>query len=154
NSAVPRRLESLFHQANPAGAFIHISSINVLVDSLVDPYTASKRAAETMLDLERTLVVRPSLIWSTDRGPARRLRDFLLKMPVAVMTYPGNRLRPVRVEDLANAIISLGEVGRKQGVIDIYGDKPHTLWQISRELAHQHRRILLPIPSPFSSRLL
>jgi len=155
NSQSPRELELSFHEKNPGGLFIHISSINVLIDALVDPYTAGKRVAETTINLERTLVVRPSLIWSTpDRGPARRLRDFLLKMPFSFMTYPGSRHRPVRVEDLATTIISLGESGRKQGVINIYGDQPYTLWQISKKLAHQHRRILLPIPSPLTSRHL
>src|SRR5262249_19667028 len=124
-------------------------------EELVDQYTASKRVAETTINLERTLVVRPSLIWSTpDRGPARRLRDFLLKLPFSFMTYPGNRQRPVRVEDLARTIISLADPGRKQGVINIYGDKPYTLWQLSKKLAQEHRRLLLPIPSPFTSRHL
>jgi nucleoside-diphosphate-sugar epimerase len=150
NAELPRALETLFHQRNPDGVFIHISSINVVIERLVDRYTASKRAAETAINLERTLVVRPSLIWSApDQGPARRLRDFLLKMPVSFMTYPGNRHRPVRVEDLARTIISLAESGRKNGVLNIYGDHPCTLWQLAQHVAHEHGRFMLPIPGPF-----
>jgi nucleoside-diphosphate-sugar epimerase len=155
NAEFPRVLQCVFHERNPSGLLIYISTINVLVDALVDAYTASKRVAEATINRERTLIVRPSLIWSApDRGPARKLRDFLLKMPLSVMTYPGNRHRPVRVEDLAKTIIALGESGREHGVINIYGDTPYTLWQISKELAHQHHRFLLPVPVPFASRHL
>jgi hypothetical protein len=155
NSRLPADLESHFHQRNPRAKFMHVSSINVLVDALADAYTISKREAETGIDPRRALIVRPSLIWSTpDRGPARRLRDFLLKAPLSFMTCPGNRHLPVRVEDLAKTIMSLGESGRGHGVVNIHGDKPYTMWQLARELAHQHHRILLPIPAPFTSSRL
>jgi nucleoside-diphosphate-sugar epimerase len=155
NSQLPRELQALFHEKNSAGRFIHISSINVLIDALVEPYTSSKRVAETTIDLERALVIRPSLIWSTpDRGPARRLREFLVKLPVSFMAFPGSRHLPVRVEELARSIISLGESGFTQGVINIYGDKPYTLWELAKKLAQQDHRVLLPIPSPFTSKHL
>ena len=127
----------------------------MLIDALVDPYTASKRVAETKIDLERALVVRPSLIWSTpDRGPAKRLRDFLVKLPVAFMAFPGSKHLPIYVEDLARSIISLGESTRRHGVINVHGDKPYTLWQLAKKLARQDHRVLLPIPCPFTSRHL
>jgi nucleoside-diphosphate-sugar epimerase len=155
NSELPRELQFHFHEKNPASLFVHISTINVLIDALVDPYTASKRVAETTIDLERALVVRPSLIWSTpDRGPARRLREFLVKMPVAFMAFPGSKHLPVRVEDLARTIISLGEAGRTQGVINVHGDRPYTLWHLAKILARADHRVLLPIPSPFTSKHL
>ena len=155
NSQLPRELQGRFLERNPAGLFVHISSINVLIDALADPYTASKRVGETQIDLERTLVVRPSLIWSTpDRGPARRLREFLVKMPVAFMAYPGSKHLPIYVEDLAGTIISLGESKRRHGVINVHGDKPYTLWQMAKKIAREDHRLLLPIPSPFTSKHL
>jgi 2-alkyl-3-oxoalkanoate reductase len=155
NSQYPRALQAFFHEKNPGGRFIHISTINVLIEALADPYTASKRVAETTIDLERALVVRPSLIWSSpDRGPARRLREFLAKLPVAVMAYPGSRHLPIDVDDLARTIGALGAGSRGQGVINIHGDKPYTLWQLAKKLARADRRVLLPIPIPFSSRRL
>jgi nucleoside-diphosphate-sugar epimerase len=155
NSEAPARLQASFQEKNPAGRFIHVSTINVLIDALFDPYTASKRAAEPTIDLERALLVRPSLIWSApDRGPARRLREFLVKLPVAFMAFPGSRHLPVQVEDLARTIISLGESTRTQGVINIHGDKAYTLWQLAQKLARADRRIMLPIPCPFTSKHL
>jgi nucleoside-diphosphate-sugar epimerase len=155
NSELPRGLQGLFQEKNPAGRFIHISSINVLIDALVDPYTASKRVAETKIDLEGALVIRPSLIWSTpERGPAKRLREFLLKFPVAFMAYPGSKHLPVNVEDLARTVISHGESTRRRCVVNVHGDKPCTLWELAKKLAHGDHRVLLPIPSPFTSKRL
>src|SRR5690348_5893003 len=59
NSQLPRELHAYFHEKNPAGRFIHISTINVLIDALIDPYSASKRLAETMIDLKRAIIIRP-----------------------------------------------------------------------------------------------
>src|SRR5262249_10564313 len=147
NSRLPRALQAYFHEKNPSGRFIHISTINVLIDALVDRYSASKRLAETTIDLERAVVIRPSLIWSSpDRGPARRLREFLIKFPVAFMAFPGSRHLPVQVDDLARTIVSLGESGRDRGVINVYGDKPLTLWQLAKGIAKQEGRVLCPIP--------
>jgi nucleoside-diphosphate-sugar epimerase len=155
NSQSPRDLQVAFQALNPAGRFIHISTINVLIDALVDPYTASKRVAETTIDLERALVVRPSLIWSSpEQGPARRLREFLVKLPVSFMAYPGSRHLPVQVEDLAQTIISIGESARKQGVINVHGDSPHTLWQLAKKIAQSEHRVLVPVPCPFTSKRL
>jgi nucleoside-diphosphate-sugar epimerase len=155
NSQLPRELQAVYLEKNRDGRFVHISTINVLIDALVDAYTSSKRVAETTIDLERALVVRPSLIWSTpDRGPAKRLRDFLVKLPVAFMAFPGSKHLPIDVEDLARTIISLGESPRRQGVINVYGDKPYTLWQLAEKLAWAEHRVLIPIPSPFTSKRL
>jgi nucleoside-diphosphate-sugar epimerase len=155
NAQFPGELERLFHEMHPTGKFIHISTINVLIDKLVDPYTRSKRLAEKTLDPERVLLLRPSLIWSgSDQGPARRLREFLDRFPIAFMTFPGNRHLPVHVAALARAIVSLALSDRFSGVINIHGDVPVTLWQLAREFARQKQRLLLPIPAPFTSRNL
>jgi nucleoside-diphosphate-sugar epimerase len=155
NSQLPKSLQAYFYARNPAGRFIHVSTINVLIDALIDAYSTSKRLAETTIDLERAVIVRPSLIWSTtDRGPAGRLRDFLVKFPVAFMAFPGSRHLPVQVDELARTIISLGESGRARGVINVYGDKPVTLWQLAKGIAKQEGRVLCPIPCPFSSKRL
>jgi len=155
NAQFPGELETMFHELCPTGKFIHISTINVLIDKLVDPYTRSKRLAEKNLDPERVLLLRPSLIWSgSDRGPALRLREFLDKFPISFMTFPGNRHLPVRVTALARAIVSLALSDSLSGVINIHGDVPVTIWQLAGELARQSRRLLLPIPAPFKSRNL
>jgi nucleoside-diphosphate-sugar epimerase len=155
NSQLPRALQAYFHEKNPAGRFTHISTINVLIDALIDPYSASKRLAETTIDLERAVIVRPSLIWSSpEGGPARRLRAFLVKFPIAFMAFPGSRHLPVHVDDLARTIISLGESGRDSGVINAYGDKAYTLWQLAKGIAKQEDRFLCPIPCPFTSQYL
>ena len=155
NAQFPGELERLFHELCPTGKFIHISTINVLISDLVDPYTCSKRLAEGTLDPGRVLVLRPSLIWSEpDRGPARRLREFLEKLPISFMTFPGNRHLPVHVAALAEAIATLAFSDRFAGVINIHGDVAVTLWQLASELVRRQQRLLLPIPAPFTSRNL
>ena len=42
----------------------------------------------------------------------------------------------------------------KHGVINVHGDKPYTLWELAKKLARQDHRVLLPIPSPFTSKRL
>ncbi len=64
NTKFPASLEQTFRLINNNGIFIHISSINVLVNNLQDKYTKTKRTAEMHLSSSQAIIIRPSLIWS------------------------------------------------------------------------------------------
>lgn len=144
NAEFPNALERVFRLVNQKDAFVHISSLGVVVKSLQDAYTKSKREAELRLKGSRSLIVRPSLIWSREeKGDVDRLQKFLLRYPISFMVFPGSKYLPVLDKNLAEVIINLTEQGKQAfGVIDIMGDKPFTVWQLARYLAMKHNRKL------------
>jgi nucleoside-diphosphate-sugar epimerase len=155
NAQLPHTLSRAYHSIHADRTFIHVSSINVLVRGLTDRYTESKRRAERALDDRASIIVRPSLIWSAqERGAAGRLRDFLLRMPVSCMVFPGNRHLPVLDSAVAAQIVTLAETASPSRVVNVIGDTAVTLWQLGKHVAASHDRRLIPVPIPFRSRRL
>ena len=56
NAEFPNALERVFRLVNQKGAFVNISSLGVVVKSLQDAYTKSKREAELRLKGSRSLI--------------------------------------------------------------------------------------------------
>src|SRR5262249_24887540 len=107
--------------------FIHISSFNVLIPRLVDPYTLSKRRAEAALAGRRVTILRPGLIWSWQpEGNAVGLDKILrLPLPFLPMIYPGNTYRPILVEQFAAFLVTEAERSEPRPLpLSVLGDRP------------------------------
>lgn len=150
NTHLPSLLAQSLHLINKNSLFIHISSINVTISALQDKYSRSKRAAEQFITLSGVTIIRPSLIWSWNgQGDAGRLARYLDKnLPFHFMFYPGNKYYPILVEDLTELIIKIAESSFRDKVINVIGNMPCTLWQLTSYLAERHNKTLLPIPLP------
>lgn len=148
NAEFPSQFELSFRSVNPKGIFIHISSISVVVNSLGDRYTLTKRRAEKNLLGSKAIIIRPSLIWSWEgKGDAERLEKYLAHKAVAVMLYPGNLHLPVLVSDLAETIVDLIQDDNRQKVFNIVGDTPCRVWNLAKHISRQYNTLLIPLPT-------
>lgn len=148
NAEFPSQFELIFRSVNPQGIFIHISSISVVVNSLQDHYTLTKRRAEKNLLGSKAIIIRPSLIWSWEgKGDAERLEKHIAHKLVTVMLYPGNLHLPVLVSDLAETIIDLIQDNHRQKVFNIVGDTPCRVWNLAKHISRQYNTFLIPLPT-------
>ena len=152
NSKVPRIIESYIIDHNLSCKLIHISSINVLIDSLRDKYTKSKKIGEESLVASSTIIVRPGLIWAPDLDPLLlRISTFFRKsyMP-KFMLKPGNLYNPVHPQVLANFIIDYLERGFfTTRAINVMGENQFSLWDLMEDVAQKNNSKLIPIPTSF-----
>jgi dTDP-4-dehydrorhamnose reductase len=146
NAEFPASFEQCFRHLNNDCIFIHISSINVLMKSLQDRYTKTKRVAEQCLAGSNAIIIRPSLIWSWQgEGDAKRLEKLMSRQFFAPMLYPGNLHLPVLVEDIAEKIVDLLE-GKKK-IYHIFGDTACSVWELAKCVSRKYKKRLVPIPT-------
>lgn len=110
---------------NPGARFVQMSSLAAREPALSD-YAASKRAGENAVR-ERDgnwLVLRPAAVYGPwDRETLQVFRA--LKWPIQpVLARPGARLGLIHAEDLARAIVSLGQKGQPGHVYELSDHRP------------------------------
>jgi dTDP-4-dehydrorhamnose reductase len=148
NAEFPARLEQTFRLINKNGIFMHISSINVLVNNLQDKYTKAKRTAEMQLSRSQAITIRPSLIWSWQgKGDAKRLEEYIAGKLFAFMVYPGNIHLPILIDDLAEKLVDLIEDNNKNKIFNIVGDTPCSVWELAKFVSRKYKKWLIPIPT-------
>ena len=148
NAILPKVLYQELHKIKSDFKFVHISSINVLLESRQDSYSRSKREAEDNLAETSSIIIRPNLIWSNSyEGDRKRLKEYLMRVPIAPVPYPGHRYWPVAVEALAQYVREL-VVDDQSGIIcNVSGPVSKTIWQLAEEMAKESGRIIIPIPT-------
>ena len=107
NKYLPKNILSSINDLNLT-KFIHISSINVNNPILNDPYTLSKRFAESSLKKNDVIIIRPSLIIDETYNISNQLFENLnLFGWVCPMIYPGNLYSPVKLNHLSEYIVDI-----------------------------------------------
>ena len=153
NTSLPLKLFQALKKVRPDSRFIHMSSINTVLNSRKDSYSVSKRMAETSLRNYPVTIIRPSIIWSWDPmagGDAKRLREYLLRpLPFHPFPFPGQIYRPVLAEPLAARIVGLLSEPDKPSVINVFGDRKVCLWTMADSLSEIIGNKLLPIHTAF-----
>jgi len=146
NAELPAVLAQTLSDAGSDRRLIHVSTANVALAELNDPYTRTKRRAEAALAGFTVGIVRPGLIWSwRGEGPARILdRYFRAPLPIHPFPYPGNRYRPVLVEDFA-AFLAQKIEQKDLTAVTVLGDTPCALWEMARAYASLHQRRMVPL---------
>jgi nucleoside-diphosphate-sugar epimerase len=134
--------------------FIHISSINILVDERKDFYTLTKRNAEKFLEKENVTIIRLPLIYEKNKniiqptGSFKQVDDYLKFkfLPIYPMIFPGHIHYPAEVNKVSDFVekIILNE-NRKPTIYNIAGDKKKTLWNLFEEMANQRNKKTLKI---------
>jgi len=155
NSALPVILAKLPSVSSGHTRFVHISSMNVAITELTDPYTRSKRKAETGLTGLPVTIIRPGLIWSFSGGDAGQVvRIFQSKLPILPVPWPGNSYRPIMVEDFVSWICHAVEDDLKPTIIEILGSTELTMWDLLLDLSRRHDGRLLPVPTNWLPALI
>ena len=155
---MPSILARLLLDTGSDKRLIHVSTANVPIAALGDLYTRAKRRAEAALSGMAVQIFRPGLIWSwRGEGPARIVdRYFRTRLPVHPFLYPGNRYRPILVEDFAAFLAQeIAGMSTSAGTATtILGDTPCTLWELAQGYAHLHARRIAAVPSAGLARLI
>lgn len=145
NAELPLCLAKAFKIVNPSGLFCHISTINVLISSINDNYTISKRDAEQRLKSQDVIIIRPAIFWDYDRkGYATRFEEFVKRFPF--MLYPGRKYQPIKPRDLSERILDELDGFKDNTVINVIGDSTYTLWELAKYYVSKKKH-LIPIPS-------
>ena len=150
NTKVPKIIENYITEKRLRCKLVHISSINVLIDSLEDKYTQSKRQGERLLNRFHTSIIRPGLLWTSHEDPiliaisAYFTRPFIPKF----MLKPGNTYSPINPNTLANFIVNqLEDLRTATRIINVMGDRKYTLWLLMKQLANRMNARLIPVPT-------
>lgn len=155
NANLPRLLYDVLQENNSNSLkFIHISSINVLLESRTNLYSRSKRAAENSLRDTSAIILRPHLIWSkTDEGDRKKLLNYINSpFPLKPVPYPGHTFCPVDVDSLASYICETLSRDINSAIINIQGDKKYSLWDLSNSLNGAKKK-LIPVPTLFVEKI-
>jgi len=126
NGRSTARLAGLWanHQKNGNSRFVLVSSLAARAPDLSD-YAASKRAGEDALrEVDGNwLIIRPAAVygpWDTET-----LQVFkALKWPLQpLLSRPGARLGLIHAEDMARAIVALGQKGKPGQIYEVSDDR-------------------------------
>lgn len=148
NTNVPLKLEETFRQINKEAIFMHVSSLNVIVNGLNDQYTKAKRKTEKVLSASSAIIVRPSLIWSSQgEGDAGRLERFIKSNPIVPIPFPGNIHLPVLSDTLSETMLELLCQKNKKKTFNILGDKTFSVWELAKTFSTKYNKFLVPIPT-------
>jgi dTDP-4-dehydrorhamnose reductase len=155
NACLPRLLYDVLQESNSGNfKFIHISSINVLLESRVNLYSQSKRVAEESLKNTSAIILRPHLIWSkTPEGDHKKLLNYINSpFPLKLIPYPGHSFWPVDVDSLATYICNILSDEINSSIINIKGEKKSSLWDLSHALNRANKN-LIPVPTLFIEKI-
>jgi nucleoside-diphosphate-sugar epimerase len=158
NARLPRLLENALTQASPGARFIYLSSINVVLSERIDTYSIGKRQAEAALKNSAAIIVRASILWSWGDGAggdAGRLYNYLNRpLPFHPVPLPGQIYHPVMVEALANRLVELLHEQNPRSIINVFGDKTVTIWELAKLMSKRTGARVVPIPTAFLEKTL
>lgn len=129
--------------------FIHLSTINTLIEERKDKYTKSKKIAEENLKNSNAIILRLPLIYEkknnqiVSNGNFKQLFSYLnLKLPFYPMIYPGQIYEPLTTDKLLNFFQNL--ILKKnidQKYFNLCGEYKKNLFDIFEEIAKQQNKI-------------
>jgi len=133
---------------------IHLSSINVLIKERLDVYSLTKKKSEKLTKKNKNLVIirLPLMVVKKNniiqkKGNVSKLFNYLQKimLPVYPMIYPGHLYQPLDVLILKKKILKLIYTKKKFQIINLYGDKKVSLWDIFSEIAKNENKKIMKI---------
>jgi hypothetical protein len=147
NEHLPSLLQQEYFSIAPSGTFVFISSLNVRVSQLNDLYTQQKRRAESSLVNKNTIIIRPSLVWSTlPEGERLLLEQYLNSIfPFRLVPFPGNYYTPIYVYELAKIIADTITAPAQHKEINVYGDKVVSFFELAELISIDKNITKLPI---------
>jgi nucleoside-diphosphate-sugar epimerase len=134
--------------------FIHISSINVLIDERKDFYTITKKNAEKNLEKQNITIIRLPLVYEKNNniiqpsGNFKQIDDYLKLnfLPIYPMIFPGHLHYPVEINKISNFIEKIiNNKNRERTIYNIAGNEKKSLWDLFQEMANYRKRRVLKI---------
>ena len=134
--------------------FIHISSINVLIDERKDFYTITKKNAEKNLEKQNITIIRLPLVYEKNNniiqpsGNFKQIDDYLRLnfLPIYPMIFPGHIHYPVEINKISNFIEKIiNNKNRERTIYNIAGNEKKSLWDLFQEMANYRKRRVLKI---------
>ena len=129
---------------------IHLSALGI--DEAKDSkYAQSKLNGEILIkeNFERTVILRPSVIYSVDDNFTTSFMTLLNRLPVFPLYYNGNtKFMPIHCSDVANIIFHVIERDISNEIIECIGPEQFTLKEIITKLLKliRKKRLLVSLP--------
>ena len=129
---------------------VHLSALGIenAKDSV---YAQSKLKGEKEIlnNFNRTVIVRPSIVYSVDDNFTTQLMTLLGLLPIFPIYYNGKtKFRPIHCSDLTNSISKIITDDIKEKIIEFVGPEEMTFKEILEKLLLliKKKRLLLPMP--------
>ena len=163
NENFPKILLDYLKKKEKKFFFIHISSINVLVNDRKDFYTITKKNAEKNLENQNIVIIRLPLVYDKINNIIQATGNFKLidsylnlsYLPVYPMIFPGHIHYPVEINKISNfieKIINNGNMGRS--IYNIAGSNKKSLWDLFQEMASYKNKRVLKINFKILNRIM
>ena len=138
NSDLPQELVEILQASGKDILFAFVSSINVIIPTLQDAYSQSKRRAERQLSGKDVIIFRPDLIWGSQKSSKHRQRIeraviSVFGRRVLFFPGPGHVYRPVHPTDTARTILNCCNTEFRGTDINIIGDQPLHIYELIRK---------------------
>ena len=130
--------------------FIHLSALGI--ESAEDSFYAQsklKGEKEILDNFNRTVIVRPSIVYSVDDNFTTQLMTLLGLLPIFPIYYNGKtKFRPIHCSDLTNSITKIIIEDIKENIIEFAGPEEMSFKEILEKLLSlmEKKRLLLPMP--------
>ncbi len=132
--------------------FIHISSINVLINDRKDFYTITKKEAEKNLENQNIVILRLPLIYDKideviqPSGNFKQVDNYLNInfLPFYPMIFPGHIHYPVEINKIFTFVERIITHGKKERLIyNIAGKDKKSLWDLFEQMAlYKNKKVL------------
>ena len=130
--------------------FVHLSALGIenAKDSI---YAQSKLKGEKEIlnNFNKTVIARPSIVYSVDDNFTTQLMTLLGFLPVFPIYYNGKtKFRPIFCSDLTNSITKIIIDDIKENIIEFAGPEEMSFKEILEKLLFliEKKRVLLPMP--------
>ena len=130
--------------------FVHLSALGI--ESAKDStYAQSKLKGEKEIldNFNKTVIVRPSIVYSVDDNFSTQLMTLLGLLPIFPIYYNGKtKFRPIHCSDLTNSVTKIITDDIRENVIEFVGPEEMSFKDILEKLLSliEKKRILLPMP--------
>ena len=130
--------------------FVHLSALGIenAKDSI---YAQSKLKGEKEIlnNFNKTVIVRPSIVYSVDDNFSTQLMTLLGLLPIFPIYYNGRtKFMPIHCSDLTNSVTKIITDDIKENIIEFAGPEEMSFKEILEKLLFliEKKRILLPMP--------
>tara|TARA_B110000263_G_C15287628_1_gene501663 strand:+ start:74 stop:880 length:807 start_codon:yes stop_codon:yes gene_type:complete len=134
--------------------FIHISTLNVIIEDRKDFYTITKKVAEEKLKNQNVIIIRLPLVLKKIKnviqstGNFKQIDNYLNFnfLPVYPMFFPGHIHNPVEIIKISNFIEKiLFNKNNEYLIHNILGKEKKSLWDLFFEMAFNRKKKTLKI---------
>ena len=154
NQDFPHILQMHIKKKKIKTCLIHISTINVVIRDLKDPYTISKRVAEKKLKDTNVIILRLPFLYNEingiiqEQGGLKIIFNYLNQkfLPIYPMMYPGNLYQPVQVKKILLFIENkIFKKRNSKKIYNIVGKDKKSLWDLYYQIASYKKKRVLKI---------